>query len=150
MIEGWYYIHTNGSLIYKNYIDADIDIKDSDFCIGCWSFDPTDRLSCWSMLVEVLSTGRVELNRILGLAKHWSCTEEDADIFAKRVGCVLKKDGDSWCSHRADFDNFQESLIGFGDTKLEAMAELCKSLSYKPVKIWGATFKSLLELVSKP
>lgn len=42
--------------------------------------------------------------------------------------------------------NLQEYIVGFGDTKLEAMADLAKNLGYKPDKLgWGAKFADLLK-----
>ena len=46
---------------------------------------------------------------------------------------------------RYDFKNLQESIVGFGNNTLEAMADLCKKLGYKPNKMWGASFKDLLK-----
>lgn len=36
------------------------------------------------------------------------------------------KDGSAWCAVGADFINLQESDAGFGDTPVEALAELLK------------------------
>lgn len=141
---GWYYLHTNNELIYKSDSEAIADIRESDFARAAWPIDPSDREGAWNLLVEALSLG-AKKERVLELAKKWGCDNEDAESYAERVGVVLELDGNAWCAHRKDFENLQESPAGFGDTKLEAMAELCHTLEYKADKLgWGATFKDLL------
>jgi hypothetical protein len=53
-------------------------------------------------------------------------------------------DGNMWSAVDRHFINLQESPAGFGVTALEAMAELCNELGYKPSKMWGAKFSDLL------
>ena len=38
MILGWYYLHVNKELIWKNDPDAIVDIRDSDLCHSAWSW----------------------------------------------------------------------------------------------------------------
>jgi hypothetical protein len=144
MIIGYYYLHTNGELIFKYGTDCVADIRESNFARMCWPIDPTDRANAWSLLVEAFSLG-ANPECIKKLAEKWGCTDFDADHYAELIGCVLKLDGNSWCAHRTDFTNLQESPAGFGDTKLEAMAELCKELGYKACKLWGISFEELLK-----
>jgi hypothetical protein len=87
---------------------------------------------------------------VLALAGAWGCNDEDATHYAERVGVIIKRDGAAWCAHRHDFVNLQESPAGFGDTALEAMADLCKVLGYKPAKMWGAGFKDLVAVKAAP
>ncbi len=143
MIIGYYYLHTNGELIFKHGTDCVADIRESDFARACWPIDPTDRANGWSLLVEALSVG-AKPERVKELAEKWHCNDEDADHYAGLVGCKLTLDGNSWCATRKDFTNLQESPAGFGDTKLQAMSELCKELGYKACKIWGSSFEELL------
>jgi hypothetical protein len=43
-IIGWYYLHENGSLIYKREIGGTAaDIRESDLARGLWPLDPQDR-----------------------------------------------------------------------------------------------------------
>jgi ribosomal protein S5 len=79
------------------------------------------------------------------LAAKWHCDNDDAQIYAGRIGVHLSLDGNRWCATKGSFVNLQESPAGFGITALEAMAELCKALGYKPQKTWGATFVDLLK-----
>lgn len=143
-IQGWYYLHTNGDLIYKADHDGVVaDIRESDFARGLWPRDPTDREGAWNTLVEALAGG-ARKERVIELAGKWGCDDKDAPHYAGRVFCTLTRDGASWVATRYDFGNLQDSPAGFGDTCLEAMAALAKDLGYQPAKMWGASFKSLL------
>jgi hypothetical protein len=145
MITGFYYLHTNGSLIFKrDFPGIDADIRESDFAVMLWPIDINDRENAWRTLIEALACG-AKSDRIKELVAKWYCDDDDAQVYADRVGVLLCMDGDQWCATRKDFENFQESPAGFGDTALEAMAELCKSLGYKPQKMWGASFADLLK-----
>ena len=53
-------------------------------------------------------------------------------------------DGNSYYARRSDFENIQESPIGFGNSYLEAMSELARELGYKGGKMWNATLKDLV------
>jgi len=144
-IIGWYYLHTNGSLIYKREDGgAAADIRESDFARAMWPCDPSDREMAWTVLVEALSLG-ADPERIKELAALWRCDDADADKFASRVGdgVEITRDGDQWCA-LPNGGSMPESPVGFGSTKLEAMAALCKDLGYQGGKTWNATFKSLL------
>ena len=142
-IAGWYYLHENGSLIYKSGADACADIRDSDFARGLWPLDPTDRAGAWRILVEAGASG-VSPNRIKVLAEQWGCDGRDAGRYAEHVGAHLFMDGDAWCATKNDFANAQESPAGFGPTPLDALTELAKALGYRPSKMWGTTFERLL------
>lgn len=148
-IEGWYYLHTNKTLIYKRELGGTAaDIRESPFALALWPVRTSDREGAWNILVEALALG-ADRAQVRGLEEKWGCTNEDAGAYAERVGCVIKMDGDKWCAHRRDFVNLQESEAGFGATALEAMAALCKELAYVPVKMWGPTFKSVLRVENK-
>jgi uncharacterized protein (DUF2461 family) len=95
------------------------------------------------VLIEGLAAG-ADKAKIRELSIKWQCYDDDAQEYANRVGARLSKDGSQWCATRTDFIDLQSSPAGFGDTALEAMAELCKELGYHPSKMWGASFRSLL------
>ena len=142
-IIGWYYLHENNSLIYKKELgDTAADIRESDLAVSMWPCDPSDREMAWSCLVEALSLGATK-KRIDELAELWKCSDSDAANYAERLRLNLFMDGNACCATKSDFTNLQESPAGFGDTFLEAMAELCKELGYKGGKMWNATFKDL-------
>lgn len=147
-IEGYYYLHTNGDLIYKPDHDGVVaDIRESPFAVGLWPCDPSDREGAWSILVEALASG-ANKTRINELAATWGCNDADATNYASRVKSTLTRDGSAWMATRYDFINLQESPSGFGDTALEAFAELAKDLGYKPATMWGDSFKRMLNPLS--
>lgn len=142
---GWYYLHTNGDLIYKRELgDTAADIRESDFARALWPMVPNDRAGVWRILVEALAAG-ANKERVFELAKKWHCDDADCAVYADHVGANLFRDGSAMCATRTDFQNQQESPIGFGDTALEAMAELARELGYKPAPMWGNTFPELLK-----
>lgn len=141
---GWYYLHVNGELIYKRDLDGTAaDIRESDLARGMWPVDETDRAGAWRILIESLAAG-AKLERVKELAAKWSCDDADAAVYAQRVGVLLSRDGNMWAATRKDFQNLQESPAGFGETCLEAMAELAKDLGYQPFKTFGAEFAELV------
>lgn len=146
-IQGCYYLHTNGDLIYKRHAESAADIRESDFARGLWFVDPADREGAWNILVEALASG-ANPQRIAELAQKWGCDDADARHYAARVGVQLNLDGTAWHASRADFINLQESPNGFGATALEAMAALAKELGYQPATMWGTSFKQLLSGVT--
>ena len=144
-MDGWYYLHTNGELIYKRELgETAADIRESPFARAMWPMEPSDREGAWRILIEGLVAG-AKPERIEELAKKWHCDDKDAEILAKRWGINWWADGEKWCATAGNFINIQESPCGFGDTLLEAFAELCKSLGYRPRKMWGNSFKDLLD-----
>lgn len=143
-IEGWYYLHTDGNLIYKRELgETAADIRESPFAVALWPCDTSDRGNAWRILVEGLAAG-ADRNRVTELARKWGCDDTDAQIYADHVGARLYRDGSQWCATRVDFVNLQESPAGFGETCLGALSELCKSLGYRPSKMWGIDFAALL------
>lgn len=142
-IQGWYYLHENGDLIYKSDPDSITDIRDSDFARCSWPFDARNRKGAWELLVEAQALG-ADKSRINKLAERWGCNDQDANMFAQLVGVEIEQDGNAWCAHKTDFINLQESPAGFGDNKLSAMAELAKALGLRGGHMWRATFSDLV------
>lgn len=142
---GYYYLHENGSMIYKRELDGIVaDFRESPFVKMFWLLDLENRETAWNLLVEALSLG-VDLSRIVELAGKWLCDDKDAQVYVDRIGAKLSMDGNQWCATREDFVDLQESPAGFGDTCLEALAALCKELGYKARKMWGHTFQDLVK-----
>ncbi len=144
-IVGWYYLHTNGELIYKREIDGGTaaDIRESPFARAMWPVIPADRETAWNTLVEALALGADE-GRVAELAVKWKCDDEDAVVYAGHIGARVFRDGNAWCATRADFIDIQTSPAAFGATALEALGRLCKDLGLKPGKMWNAHFRDLL------
>lgn len=126
-MKSYYYLHTNGDLIFKpeRVVKSEPGYFDSPFVRRVWLLDTEDRATCWIMLIEALSLGANAV-RIKELQDLWNMTNEDAQIFAQRVGLVLKIDGDQWCAYYDDFIDLQSSPAGFGNDCLHAMADLIK------------------------
>jgi len=144
-IIGWYYLHTNGDLIYKRDLDgAAADIRESDFTRAMWPIGPEDREGAWNILVEACALGAMP-TRIHDLAEKWHCDESDIDTYAQRLGVKLEMDGNAWCATGPNFKDLVISPAGFGPSKFLAMVELCKALGYPGGRMWNHTFKSLLE-----
>ena len=138
-----YYLHTNNDLICKP-MDNLPDVRDSNFAVALWKFDSQDRETAWSLLVEARSLGANE-ERIADLAEKWKCDDKDANNYAERVGLILKLDGNMWHCHTPNYTNCMESPEGFGETKLEAMANLCHDLGFEGGKLnWHKSFKDLV------
>lgn len=145
MNAGWYYLHENGSLIYKRGDDACADIRDSDLALGLWPLDPTDRAGAWRIVVEAGAAG-ANPARVADLAQQWGCDDRDAGRYAEHIGAHLFMDGNAWCATKNDFVNLQESPAGFGKVAREALTDLCKALGFRPSKMWGPTFERLLHV----
>ncbi len=143
--QGFYYLHTNGDLIYKNDVDGGgiADARESSFVRAVWPVYPELRACAWDILVESLAAG-ADKNRVFEIASKWGATNEDATNYAQALGFNLSMDGNQHCATRSDFVDLHNSPAGFGDTALEAISELAKELGYKPSKMWGASFKNLL------
>jgi len=142
-IHGWYYLHTNGSLIYKrDYDGAAADIRESDFARMLWPMNPADRAGAWRILVEATALG-ANADRVRELAEKWKCDDGDAATYADYLGLRLYMDGSAWCATLGDFIDLQSSPAGFGNTPLEAMAALCSELGFKASKMWGRSFADL-------
>ena len=82
---GYYYLHTNGSLIYKPAIVVDLDPNyfDSSFVKKVWQFDSEDRGNAWTIVLEALSLG-VSTDRAKELSIKWGLTIEDFYEFMMR------------------------------------------------------------------
>ena len=150
-VEAWYYLHTNGSLIYKRELGGKFttlqDIHDSDFCRAYWFVDPEDREGAWNILVEGLALG-ADGEQILRLAERWGCTNEDAVIYAEQVGCELQGEGKEWVAYRMDaVDPLSEpQRSGYGNCALSAMANLASILGLKARKPMNPGFAELLRV----
>lgn len=156
MITGYYYLHTNGELIFKRYLDDEqvADFRESDFVRMFWPVDMSYRGDAWTVLVEGLALGANKA-RVMELAEKWGCGDEDAINFAESVGARITKGSSGRffaSSKNMPIDNFEalekdglSKIYGVGNTSLEALAGLCNALGYKAQKMWGVSFKDLLK-----
>ena len=73
-MEGWYYLHQNGELIYKQDLDGiEADIRESPFAVALWPCNTSNRAHAWRILVEGLAAG-AHKDRIMELAQKWECS----------------------------------------------------------------------------
>ena len=135
-MKGYYYLHTNGDLIYRTafVVDADPSYFDSRFVKKCWPLNTKERESAWIICIEALALG-AKKERVFELKEKWNLTDDDAQEFADRVNLKISKDGNQWCATFSDFIDLQTSQAGFGDTALEAFTDLAKQgLTDKPLE----------------
>lgn len=143
-ITGYYYLHTNGNLIYKRELgDTAADLDESDFVSAFWPLDTADRGTAWTILVESLALG-AHPARVAELAATWGCDDRDAGEYADRIGVTLDLDGDQWCAKPPWFENLAEHPAGFGPTALDALADLARQLGLQPGKPPPPSFRELL------
>lgn len=129
---GWYYLHTNGELLFKSAAAGRPEVESGGFVRKVWPIDTSRRETAWLLCIEALALG-ARRERIDELAAKWGLTDEDAQRFiahatdkADQPVFKLFRDGSAWCATFADFTNLQESQAGFGAAALEALAELAK------------------------
>ena len=144
MIDGYYYLHTNGDLIYKRYLDDEqvSDFRESPFVKMFWGIDLEDRSTAWGMLVEATTLG-ADKKRVDELCEKWGINDTDGKRYLEYLGLEISQDGNQICVKRKDFINLQESPAGFGDDIFSALVDLCKQLKYTPQKMWGKSFSDL-------
>lgn len=92
---GYYYLHTNGSMIYKNAfaVESDPNYFDSDFVKKYWRFNSESRRDAWTMVLEGLALG-MDRTRARELVDKWGLTFDDCMEMLSRVQpTALMKDG---------------------------------------------------------
>lgn len=72
-MDGYYYLHTNGDLIFKKF-EPEID---STFVRKIWPIDLTNRMHAWRKVVESLALN-ANVERVKELASKWECDLKDA------------------------------------------------------------------------
>ncbi len=142
MITEYFSLNKDGS-IASNDSSAVIDLRDDKDVLMIWPREDSGREWAWRFLIEAMTCG-ADKNKIIQIAEKWKCDDADAEIYAERIGVVLTIDELLKMAATKSFTNIQDSPCGFGETYLEAMANLCAALGYKPQKMWGATFADLV------
>ena len=77
---GWYYLHTNGALIYKRF---EPEVEQGGFVRKVWQIDTRDRLTAWRLLSEATDMG-ADMSRIRELCEKWGCTFNDMGEYIVR------------------------------------------------------------------
>jgi len=68
----FYYLHTNGSLIYKPHADV-ADLEESDFVVTYWAWN-NDRETLWNILIEGLGLStdpEITTSQVAEIAPLW-------------------------------------------------------------------------------
>lgn len=144
MHDGFYYLHTNGSLIHKRGVPGiDEDLADSTFVVTYWPVDTTDRATAWRIAVEAGAAG-ADPSRIAELATLWGLTNEDGVIYAERLGIEVEHYSGSgaWATFTPSTVLGQSGPAGdvFRPSILESLTLLANQLGYRP----GANFSDLV------
>ena len=133
-MSGYYYLHTNGDLIYKPRTDdgVEADLRESDFVRAFWPVSE-DRLSAWDMLLAADLLGA----DVRPLLEKWKIDDADAGFYAAHCGLLIDRDGNKWCATGPNFDNLAVSPAGFGNTWFDAIVGLLCDSKFPQPKTWG-------------
>ena len=84
-MKGYYYLHTNGDLIWKPAIvvDSEPEYFKSPFVKCYWSIETEDRGDAWTLVIEALARG-ARIERIKELATKWKLTAKDLKEYIVR------------------------------------------------------------------
>jgi hypothetical protein len=89
MIVGYYYLHTDGSVLWKPIAPGLIeDFENSDLVRCYWPCDPSDRRGAYRILIEATALG-ADPQRLANLARQWLCSNDDVREYARREGIEL-------------------------------------------------------------
>lgn len=130
-MSGVFYLHENREIIYKHgYTWADLD---HEFVRSVWPVgDPATKMDLWTIAVEAGAMGVP--------FEGYDFSDDDALIYAGRVGCGLFQEGSRWVATRRDYC----TPVGIGDSGLSALAGLCRALEFNGRWVFSDSF---LELV---
>lgn len=131
-LAGFYYLHENGTLIFKRWDEGRVeDFSKSDFVKCYWPLDNGKRADCWHIIIEASVAG-VNAERIRVLQELWGCDERDANVFAAYVGVSLVQcEDDGWLATVPDAFH---RIRGSGKGATEALVSLCRGLGWKASK----------------
>lgn len=120
---GWYYLHTNGDLIFKRW---EPEVEPGGFVRKVWPVNTGYRADAWTVAIEALALG-ARRDRIDGLVKAWGLTNVDGRVYADRAGFTLDYDEDSsrWRAYNRDIHTGPDR-VGSGATVLESLADLAR------------------------
>lgn len=137
-MDGWYYLHTSGDIIWKAAAYTDVaDLRDSDFVVAFWPFRDGDREAGWTMLVEALAAG-ANVRRVDELAAAWGMTDADGREYASRINVTLALDEAGWLAVPEGAEP-STAAVGRGPSVLTALAALAAACGWRPSKM-GPSF----------
>lgn len=150
MDDGFYYLHTNGSLIHKRGLPGiENDLRDSTFVTAYWPVDTADRATAWRIAVEAGAAGAAP-SRVAELATLWGLSNEDGVVYAERLGIVVEHypAAGTWATFTLGTVPGEggPSVDVFRPSMLESLTLLAKQLGYQP----GANFADLVARSYQP
>jgi len=119
---GYYYLHTNGDLIYKRF-DPGEDV--SDLVRRVWPVDIRDRATAWRIVLEGLALG-ARVSRVRELATKWGCTAADFLEY-------LCRNPTPGADEKAGADPFLREIAGYGDPEVFWSALMATPKGQQPV-----------------
>lgn len=127
---GFFYLHTNGELIYKPEatISRRQDLEESDFVVQYWPVASNHRTSLWTCLIEAAARGANQ-SCIDHMKKTHDITNEDAAGFARALDFKLVGNGRFFVAFNYNFIDQKHSAIGFGETAFDAIIDFQKRLT---------------------
>jgi len=133
----YYYLHTNGELIYKPAIvvESDTEYFESDCVRKFWPVDLDQRESAYVMLIEAAALG-ARMSRVLELAAKWGMDGDDGIVFLARMGFDCRPtvtEGGTGYSVHHEFDDDTRSR-GFGSSPLLAMISYVRAGDFTSIE----------------
>lgn len=154
-MNGWYYLHAGGDVIWKGaaYTSED-DLRSSDFVVAYWPFREGDREWLWMTLVEATALG-ADAQAVARFAEKNGANDTDAHEFCKRIDVTVAREGSGWfvvptlSARRAVAASLADeplppAVVGRGPTVLAALADLAKASGWAPAAKSGGTFPAHL------
>lgn len=118
--DGYYYLHTNGSLHFKKFCP---EIEDGGFVRMVWPIVLSDRGNAWVIIVEAGALG-ADKSRIAELAEKWGLDNDDAFKWARVCGLNLWIVSDGYeVEHPGDLP---EAHRGHGKSALDAFIDYAR------------------------
>jgi hypothetical protein len=112
----YYYLHASGELIHKPMSYDPAGFEESAFVKKWWIIDLDNRLDAYNMVISAKLSG-ANADRVFDLAIKWMFTNEDCQIYCKKIGLLHKSDGNHYHVQAPDYI----TSCGAGVTMFEAI-----------------------------
>ena len=123
-MDGYYYLHTNGDLIYKPAaaVETDDEYFESPYVKHVWTINLKDRGDCWKIVLEALSMG-CQISRAKELAEKWKMDFNDSVEMIKRIKPTdaMKRGLKSFIEHVLEMtvEEWREKVLAVGKKEEE-------------------------------
>lgn len=128
-ILGYYYLHVNGNLIWKRYIDdkQEEEIYNSDLVKKFWTIRENERESLWAVAIEAYCWGNeVTAPQVEEFSIKHNLSNLDGEFFAERAGMYVAQSSDSVYTVGFIGDIGATPQIGTGKNALKAFIDLAR------------------------